>query len=459
MTKSKTREGMFRRTRIKIVSAVMAALLVFVVLMVVIIYSASSYSIRRENRLQLQEYASNFMNNGFPPEYSNDGPGQQELPDGSTIPPLPDGESGPGGEGGTAPENEGQTAPENEGEFKPDGRVDEHIMKLATFYYVMYETDGSVSEVYAGGRNTYTEEELTEAAEKVRKSGKSSGSSGGLDYMTATIQGKEAVLFMDNTVSYSNLRTLLRTMLITAAISLCVIFVIAILLARLIVKPLEENDARQRQFVSDAGHELKTPVAVIDANAELLSREIGENEWLSNIRYENERMGNLVRELLDLSRAESGKVAMERLDLSRLVTGEALPFESVAFERGFTLEYDVQDNIFVSGNATQLRQLTAILLDNALRHSEGSNLVQLSLTSSKKKALLSVENSAPAISEKDREHLFERFYRPDSARTGDDGHYGLGLAIARSICEAHGGRIGVDCRDGKVIFTAEIPEA
>lgn len=272
--------------------------------------------------------------------------------------------------------------------------------------------------------------------------------------MTATVRGAKAVLFMDNTVSYSNLKTLLRTMLITAAISLCAVLVIAILLARLIIRPLEENDERQRQFVSDAGHELKTPVAVIDANAELLSREIGQNEWLANIRYENGRMGNLIRELLDLSRAESGKAATERLDLSRLVTGEALPFESVAFECGRELNCEVEDSIFVTGNQTQLRQLTAILLDNAIRHAEGPGPVLLTLTASRKRAQLSVENPAPEIPEDVRKHLFERFYRADSARTGDDGHYGLGLAIARSICEAHGGSISVDCREGKVIFTA-----
>ena len=168
-------------------------------------------------------------------------------------------------------------------------------------------------------------------------------------------------------------------------------------LANRIVSPLEESYQRQKQFISDAGHELKTPVAVINANVELLSREIGENQWLSNIQYENERMSALIIQLLDLARTEQAKPQMESVDLSRLVWGEALPFETVAYESGLTLNNTISENVYVSGNSVQLRQLTSILLDNAIRHSTSGGEVELILKKEKNYAVLSVINDGEEI--------------------------------------------------------------
>ena len=220
---------------------------------------------------------------------------------------------------------------------------------------------------------------------------------------------------------------------------------------------MEENDQRQKQFVSDAGHELKTPVSVISTNAELLFRQLGANEWLDNIRYENERMRDLVTQLLDLSRAENAHVQMEELDLSRLITGEALPFESVAFENGLSIRSEIDDGITLQGNRTQLSQLVSILLDNAIRHADGGNVIGLSLCRHGRYAVLAVENSGKEIPQEQQARLFERFYRLDEVRNGEGKHYGLGLAIAKTIAEAHSGSISVECKNRKVKFTVSLP--
>ena len=196
---------------------------------------------------------------------------------------------------------------------------------------------------------------------------------------------------------------------------------------------------------------------MISTNAELLFRQLGANEWLDNIRYENERMGDLVTQLLDLSRAENAKIQMEELDLSRLVTGEALPFESVAFERGLSIRSDIDDSITLQGNRTQLSQLVSILLDNAIRHADGGNEIGLSLRRHGRYAVLAVENSGKEIPQEQQARLFERFYRLDEVRNSEGNHYGLGLAIAKAIAEEHGGKISVACRDEKVIFTVSFP--
>ena len=211
-------------------------------------------------------------------------------------------------------------------------------------------------------------------------------------------------------------------------------FFLARYLANRIVAPLEESYQRQKQFVSDAGHELKTPVAVVNANLELLSREIGENPWLSNIQYENERMSALIIQLLELARAENVTPQMETIDWSRLVCGETLPFETIAYEKGLILNSRISGNIYVHGNSVQLKQLTSILIDNAIRHSDSGKEVCIVLKKEKGHAVLSIVNDGKEIPVEHQKHLFERFYRTDTARTGEDNHYGIGACHSQSYC-------------------------
>ena len=149
---------------------------------------------------------------------------------------------------------------------------------------------------------------------------------------------------------------------------------------------------------------------------------------------------------------------MEYLDLSRLVVGGVLPFESVAFENGLTLNSQITDGIIALGNSTQLSQLVSILVDNAIRHSQNGKEVFISLTHTRSNAVFSVINDGDPIQQEQMTQLFERFYRADEARNGEDKHYGLGLAIAKAIVEAHHGKIEVSCYDGKVCFTVQVPK-
>ena len=167
-------------------------------------------------------------------------------------------------------------------------------------------------------------------------------------------------------------------------------------------------------------------------------------------------MGELVRQLLDLSRAEGADPPMEETDLTRTVTGEVLAFESLAFEKGRTIKSDIAEDIRVTGSGTQLSQLVSVLLDNALTHSAGGD-IEVSLRQQGHRAVLQVTNDGDEIPAERREHLFDRFYRIDEARSGDGRHYGLGLSIARAVAEKHGGSIGVSCGGGKVIFTVSLP--
>ena len=416
---------MFRKTRIRIIVSIMGSLLLLFTVTLSVIMLASSREIRQRNTEMLERYVELYHLEG-----------EAGLP---PVPP-PDDAEGPAGK-------------------PPQGRppLDQEAgYQLSTFYSVAFGEDGSVLDISDGGKEVYSGEELSGIAEAILSEGRSSGRWENLTYIVSPGPGFTLVAFMDNTVSESSLSTLLRNMLMMGGAALILLFFFSLFLSGRIVRPLEENDRRQRQFISDASHELKTPAAVISANAEILGREIGENEWLANIMYENERMGGLVTQLLDLSRAENAQVPMESLDFSRIAAGEALAFESLAFDRGREIQSHIREGIQVTGNRTQLAQLVSVLLDNAVRHSTGRE-IEVSLKTQGHAAILTVVNDGGEISREQAEHLFDRFYRLDEARSSEGQHYGLGLSIARAITEKHGGSIGVTSHEGKVRFTVTLP--
>ena len=409
---------MFKKSRIKIVAAIMSILVVLWVGTLSVIYASTYLEMSEQNKKMLMTHAEmyNLPNN------SN----EMKPP----IKPFP----------GANPSFEQSP-----------------MFQLSTFYTVAISENGDVIDVRNEQPTVYTDEELTDFSKIILMQSKTTGSIKNLAYYTSYKNGYSLVVFKDNTVFNHGAMTLFRYTLVFGGIALVIFFFLSVFLAKRIVNPLEENYHKQKQFVSDAGHELKTPISVIGANSEMLSREIGENKWLSNIQYENERMGVLITQLLDLARSENVTPQMDTIDLSRLVAGEALPFESVAFEQGLDFNTDITDNICIEGNGVQLRQLISILLDNAFRHSSGRGNVVLKLSKAHSHARLSVINEGKEIPLEQREKIFERFYRVDTARNSEDKHYGLGLAIAKSIVYTHKGQIEVCCYDGLVEFKVSFP--
>ena len=412
---------MFKKSRRKIVATIMSTLVLLWVGTLGIIYASSYFDMKRQNEQMLQAHAQMY----------------------------------------TLPQPFDQMMPPNRPMhgFKPGFDLEEPRFQLSTFYTVAVTYDGTILEIKNNATAVYSDEALSQMATEIIAGGEHTGSLDDLTFLKTDKGGYILVAFMDNTVVNESAMTLFRYTLIFGGAAMILFFFLSVFLARKIVAPLEESFQKQRQFISDAGHELKTPVSVVSANAELLSRQIGDNQWLRNIQYENERMGMLVGQLLDLARTENVTPQMERIDLSRLVAGEALPFESVAFEKGLQLHTDIASGIHMDGNSTQLKQLTSILLDNATRHSASGGAVRLTLTREHGMAQLCVINPGEEIPAEQREQIFDRFYRMDPARNGEDKHYGLGLAIAKAIVSAHHGQIGVLCHHGLVEFRALLPVA
>ena len=482
---------MFRKSRRKIVATIMSILVLLWVGTIGIIYASSYLEKSKQNQEMLKAHADMYVLNqdAQGAQEGQNGQGAEGTQDAQIGQGAQDGQIGQGTDGsqnvqglaeGTPPDDSGR---KDNRDFDPQSPT----FQLSTFYTVAISDDGEVLEVKNDQQTVLSDDELTELAQSVVKDGKQDGEQYGADDNLAyyiTDKGEYTlVTFMDNTLVNESTMTLIRYTLIYGCVALVLFFFLSVYLSKRIVNPLEESYQKQKQFISDAGHELKTPVSVVSANAELLSREVGENKWLANIQYENERMGVLIGQLLDLARTENVTPQMERVDFSRLVAGEVLPFESVAFEKGLKLTSNIADGIVVDGCSSQLRQVVSILLDNAICHSKapgsvsgdaqgnalgsasgsaqvaGPAEVVLNLSKEHKFARLSVINSGDEIPKEQRDQLFERFYRVDSARSdgGDGKHYGLGLAIAKAIATYHKAHLEVQCYDGLVEFIMKIP--
>lgn len=417
---------MFKKTRRRIFLSIMGSLsLLFIITLSVILF-ASFRQMQRENQDKLKRYSDMYLLES-----------QKNSEDAHSFePPAP-------------PQDRGRVPETGPMDNSPD-------FQLSVFYSVAFSKKGEVLEVNVGEKKLYEEDVLVNLAKEALSNNKRNGKTGELVYLVSEKPGYTLVAFLDNTMANSNLDMLIRNFIIVGLVAILILLVISYIIAGRIVRPLEENDRKQKQFISDASHELKTPVSVINANTEMLRREIGENEWLSNIQYENERMGTLIKQLLDLSRAENASAAMERIDLSNIVTADTLALESLAFDQGRIINSDIEDNIHIEGNRTQMEQIVSVLLDNAIRHSTG-NEIEITLKKHGRSVLLSVSNEGAEIPSDKLDHLFDRFYRVDEVRNSEDNHYGLGLSIAKAVALNHKGNISVSCKDGKVTFTVTLP--
>lgn len=413
---------MFKKSRRRIVFAIMSILVFLFIGALAVIYASSYFEVSKRNYEMLEKHTQMYK--------------LPESVEGDFIKDMPHGFMEPF-----------QNEPPRGNPFE-----DTPSFKLSTFYSVAVSQDEQILATDIGENQLYDEVTLQKYAKEILKSNSERGIKNNLIYLVSKKNSYTLVAFMDNTLMRESMTTLFRYTLVFGGLVLITLFFIALYLAKRIVKPLEESYLKQKQFISDAGHELKTPVAVVTANADLLAREIGENQWLANIQYENERMGKLVGQLLELARTENIKMQTECLEFSRLVEGETLPFESIAFDKGILLKTEIAENIYVMGNSTQLSQLVSILVDNAIRHSNKGKEITVKLIDNRNSTNLSVINAGEPIAPEKIEHLFERFYRADEARSGDDNHYGLGLAIAKAIVTAHKGKIDVKCYEGLVEF-------
>ena len=316
---------------------------------------------------------------------------------------------------------------------------------MTNFYTAVIDEGGQVLSWYSDRTDLYTDQEIADMALWAVQAGRDRGRNDTRFYCLTEKDGERLLIVVDSRLEIQNAESVLRLTVLVAVIEDALLSAGAVWLIRKMVKPVDEAMEKQKQFVWDASHELKTPLAVISANADVLAAEAGESKPLQYIQSEVRRTDSLIQNLLTLARMEKGTVQAEhaKFDLSRALLEVALPFESAVFEDGKTLDMDIPEGIEYTGDQEMIKQLAVILLSNAQKYSDDGGKIRVSLEAKGEKRILRVHNTGPAIPPEAQQRIFDRFYRVDSSHNREVEGNGLGLSIAQNIVSLHRGKITV----------------
>lgn len=313
-------------------------------------------------------------------------------------------------------------------------------------------------DVLLGDDVEVSDEVLKEIVTKSLESNKSTGIlwDYSLRYMQNHNQEGNEIIFFDLSNDISSMFHLIKNCLFIGVASFLAFLLISVYLANWALRPVEASWESQRQFIADASHELKTPLTVILANADILSAHKKDTiehqyKWIEYIKAEASHMSGLVNDLLFLAKSDAARDnnVFTEVNLSDIMWNCYLPFESLAFEQEKHLEADISSDIMMQGDASKLKQLIMILLDNACKYTEKNGSIKVSLYQKveKNKIYLTVNNTGKPIAKEHLNYLFERFYRVEESRAREKGGYGLGLSIAKTITQMHKGKISVTSND------------
>ena len=277
------------------------------------------------------------------------------------------------------------------------------------------------------------------------------------NYRYYVCDNPECVVFLDCSDELENISNVMKIVAMVAGIFVILIIIVFSIFSGTVVKPFEDNAAAQRQFITDVSHELKTPVAIISANAEVLAYKDGESEWVQSIVEQTKRVNGLINEMLTLSRLEESSekdTITTPVDMSKIVEKGIEDFDEIFRSRHITVESKIAPSVIFNANESQMERLVSVVLENASKYADAEGVVRVTLRRGVKNVTFSVFNSCQVSPDVDYEHLFDRFYRPDSSRASSTGGHGIGLSIAKRICELHDGTIVAKPSEEGMTFTA-----
>lgn len=334
--------------------------------------------------------------------------------------------------------------------------ITEETQFSTRFFSVWLDDEKQIVNTNMDSVSTITEQDVEDYTDKVLKRGKERGWIGDYRYRIMDTENGTTVVFVNGNTYNNTSNRLLFTALLVLLGSASLILILTVVVSKRAVRPVAESYEKQRQFITDANHELKTPLTLILSNLDIVESELGKNEWLDDIRSEGERMGLLINQLVTLSRMDEStdSVMREEFNLSSAVADTVSEFESLAEERGHTLTSSISPSVYYYGDESLIRRLTAILLDNAIKYCDAGGNIQLSLTC-RRHPVLTVENTYQDVDKLELNRLFDRFYRADKARTFS-GSFGIGLSIAQSIVKSHKGNIAAYRKSGIIGFRVEL---
>ncbi|MBO6233696.1 MAG: HAMP domain-containing histidine kinase [Clostridia bacterium] len=300
--------------------------------------------------------------------------------------------------------------------------------------------------------------EVRQYALEISNKSSEEGYVGNYIYKTRKVgNDNKEITLMENENAINRLKTTIIFAIVIGALGIIIIYIIARKIAQVIVKPVEETFEKQKQFISDASHELKTPLAVIEANADVLGNKIGENKWIEYIQNEVQSMNKLVNDLLTLARiGNTNTVNNQKFNLSKEVQMAVAVFESIIFENKIDLETNINENIEFTGDKDDIKHIISILLDNAIKHTAETKKIIVNVEKEKNEIKIEVKNQGEEIPKEEQSKIFERFYRIDKSRNRNEKRYGLGLPIAKELVGKYKGSIMVSCKEGFTSFIVKL---
>lgn len=319
------------------------------------------------------------------------------------------------------------------------------------YFTVTVDENGEVTDCDLDRIAAVDEETAEEYTQTAQQKNKTTGFQGIYRYRVTETEDGAKYVFLDCRREISNFRTVLVTTISVSLLGLAAVFVLVVIFSRMVFRPVEESIQKQKRFITDASHELKTPLTIIDANIEVMEMESGESQWTKSTRKQIQRLSGLVQQLVTLSRLDEEKGLEEKCEfnLSEAVSECVQPYESLAQTREKNLTLNIEEDITYTGDERSIRQLAGILMDNAVKYSSENGNITLTLKKKGKKIFLEVYNNADDLPQGKLDVLFERFYRLDSSRNSGTGGSGIGLSVAKAIVQAHKGKITAENKNGR----------
>ena len=306
-----------------------------------------------------------------------------------------------------------------------------------------------------------TDKDILSMTQKLQKNGKRFGSIDDYIYLVRILKsGNTVYIFVNNKEALQNSKQFFIVSIFIFLLSVIVFTIISYYLSRWMIKPSEKAIKNQKIFVANISHDLKTPITIIRANADLIENEVKNNKSIKYIQQETEKLNHLVNEMLTLTRIDNtiSKENFKSFNFGDSLFDVVLPFESIAYEKGIRFNINIDEVTDYFGDENNIQKLAEILIDNAMSYTAKGGIVDVDAYENSKAVTLSVTNTGEPISDEKKVEIFDRFYRESKSRERTGNHYGLGLSIANTIVKKHNGKITVESKNGKNTFTVTLPK-
>lgn len=356
------------------------------------------------------------------------------------------------------------TPPELSNEFKKTNGFNAETPFNTRYFTVTLDADGEITNVNLGHIAAVSSSEATSVSKNLFEDSQTSGFYGDYKYITTAVTNSDGTegtmyIFLDCSNDLNNFRSFLYASIGVSVLGTALVFLLVLLLSRQAVRPVAESYEKQKRFITDASHELKTPLAIIDANTEVIELESGESEWTKSTKRQISRLSSLTEKLVFLSRMdeEGSHLQITEFSLSDVISDTVDSFAGVAESKGKSLTQTIQPGILFHGDQAMMQQMTSLLVDNAMKYSNDGGQIAISLEKNGRNIVLKVYNTVEPGSLKvgNLDMLFERFYRNDASRNSKTGGHGIGLSVVQAIVLAHRGKIHAESKDGNsILFTA-----